>query len=238
MQLRESPFRALPCVSVADDAEVKDDLGRSCCPLCAATDSDDFFRDRRRSYQQCRHCRLVFVPPRYHLSPETEKAEYDLHRNDPHDPGYRRFLGRLFEPVRRRLPVGSRGLDFGCGPGPALALMFAEAGYPMSVYDPFYADVPQRLRQRYDFITATEVVEHLRRPGEELQRLWRLLEPGGLLGIMTKRVIDREAFAGWHYRRDPTHVCFFSDETFEWLAQCWGAGLEFVGNDVVILARR
>ena len=31
--------------------------------------------------------------------------------------------------------------------------------------------------------TATEVVEHLRHPGKELDRLWSLLKPGGNLGI-------------------------------------------------------
>ena len=33
----------------------------------------------------------------------------------------------------------ARGLDFGCGPGPALTLLMEEAGFAkMNLYDPFY----------------------------------------------------------------------------------------------------
>jgi SAM-dependent methyltransferase len=140
-------------------------------------------------------------------------------------------------PLLARLTPGSRGLDFGSGPGPALARMLTEAGHDVALYDPFYAPRRAVLTGRYDFITATEVVEHLHRPGPELDRLYRLLNPGGLLGIMTKRVIDRERFARWHYINDPTHVCFFSGATFDWLAARWQARLDFVDRDVIIIIK-
>ncbi|MFV8819452.1 class I SAM-dependent methyltransferase [Haliea sp. E17] len=207
------------------------------CPLCAASGAGVFHRDRRREYLRCSHCALVFVPPAYHLSAAAEKAEYDLHRNAVDDPGYRRFLGRLAEPLMQRVPAPARGMDFGCGPGPALAAMLAEAGYQLMLYDPFYHPDPAALRQHYRFITATEVVEHLQRPGAELQRLWGLLEPGGLLGIMTKLVRDQAAFANWHYKNDATHVCFFSEQTWQWWARQHGAGLERIGADVILLRK-
>lgn len=207
------------------------------CPLCDKAEVTHFVRDNRRDYFRCGRCALVFVPPQQRVSPEREKAEYDLHQNTPDDPGYRRFLSRLFEPLCERLPSGSRGLDFGCGPGPTLSVMFAEAGFPMAVYDPFYADDPRVFSHHYDFITATEVAEHLHRPGRELERLWECLRPGGTLGLMTKLVRDRAAFAGWHYKNDLTHVCFFSQETFRWLATRWGAELELIGSDVILLRK-
>ncbi len=179
----------------------------------------------------------MFVPPALFLSAVQEKAEYDRHRNDPCDPGYRRFHGRLFEPLQQRLAPNSAGLDFGCGPASALAAMLAEAGHRLALYDCFYAPRPAVLQERYDFITATEVVEHLHRPGEVLAQLWSLLRPGGLLGLMTKLVRDREAFARWHYKNDPTHVAFFSRQTFDWLACEWGAGVEFIGQDVILLSK-
>lgn len=196
-----------------------------------------FWRDERRDYYRCGRCSLVFVPQRALLSAAAEKAEYDLHENSIDDAGYRRFLGRLAEPLLERLAAGSHGLDFGCGPGPALAAMFAEAGHEMAVFDCFYAPDLSVFKRRYDFITATEVVEHLHRPGNELQRLWRLLKPGGHLGLMTKLVIDQAAFSRWHYKNDPTHVGFFSRETFDWLAAEWGTAAEVIGNDVIIIAK-
>ena len=207
------------------------------CPLCGGAATADYHADAHRAYRLCRTCGFVFVPPADHLSPAAERAEYDRHDNTVDDPGYRRFLNRLFEPLTERVPPPAAGLDFGCGPGPALAAMLREAGYTMAVYDPFYAPDAAVLVPGFDFITASEVVEHLRAPGAELRRLRALLRPGGWLGIMTKLVLDRERFAAWHYIRDPTHIGFFSRETLQWWAEREGWALTFVDKDVILLQR-
>jgi predicted methyltransferase len=68
-------------------------------------------------------------------------------------------------------------------------------------------------------------------------QLFEMLKPGGLLGIMTKLVISKKAFETWHYIHDMTHIAFFSRRTFEYIAQLYGAGLEFLDNDVIILQK-
>jgi SAM-dependent methyltransferase len=208
------------------------------CPLCAYSFVDRFHRDRAREYLRCRRCALVFVPPQFHLRPEEERAVYELHENHVDDRGYRKFLGRLAEPLLERLPAGACGLDFGCGPAPALAAMLEEAGHRVVLYDTFFFPEPESLSQPLDFITATEVVEHLHGPREVLEQLWSLLRPGGWLGLMTKLVRDPESFARWHYIRDPTHVCFFSRETLGWWAAGKGETPEFIGADVILLRKR
>ncbi|SFC99101.1 Methyltransferase domain-containing protein [Thiohalospira halophila DSM 15071] len=207
------------------------------CPLCGGVHLSLFGRDRRRSYWRCRACELVSVPPDQRPDPAEERAEYDRHENHPDDPGYRRFLGRLFEPLAERCPPPARGLDFGCGPGPALAAMGRERGYEMSLYDPLYADEASVLAADYDFITATEVVEHLHDPGRTLECLLRRLRPGGWLGLMTQLVINAERFATWRYKDDPTHVAFFSRQTLEWLARRHGLGFEAVARDAFLFRR-
>ncbi len=208
------------------------------CPLCGTEEPEAYFRDQNRAYVQCTGCKLVYVPRCFHLSPEEEKAEYDKHQNDLNDDGYRRFLSRLFEPLQEHLISQGRrhakGLDFGCGPGPLLAEMFREQRHSMHVYDHFYAPHAEVLEMDYDFITCTETVEHLSQPGEVLEQLWQQILPGGWLGLMTKRVIDQQTFANWHYRHDPTHICFFSDQSFRWLQRRWQCELEFIGKDVMI----
>ena len=207
------------------------------CPLCMDEKTQHFHRDSRRDYYQCARCQLVFVPPDQHLPPELEKQEYDRHQNSPDDQGYRRFLTRLLTPLEARLAPHANGLDFGSGPGPTLSVMFEEHGYPMAIYDPFYAPGRDVLNAHYDFITATEVLEHLSSPGEVMAQLYAMLNPGGYLGIMTKRVKDHAAFTRWHYIQDPTHVAFFSQETFYWWAAQYGVDVEFPGPDSVIMRK-
>ncbi len=205
------------------------------CCLCLGNDTSVFWTDRNRSFRRCRNCGLVFVPEQYRLDADQEKAVYDLHQNDPTDPGYRRFLSRLSEPLLARLPPAQKGLDFGCGPGPALPAMLEAHGHQVDCYDPFYRNRPAVFTKVYDFICATEVVEHLRNPHQVFRTLFNMLKPGGWLAIMTKMVIDADAFATWHYIRDRTHICFFSHTTFAYLARRFHAGLTFAAKDVILL---
>ncbi|MFV8783081.1 class I SAM-dependent methyltransferase [Microbulbifer sp. SA54] len=206
------------------------------CPLCRGA-AQPYHQDKFRSYNQCAECALVFVPSDFWLSGDDEKAYYDLHENSESDAGYRKFLNRCAEPLLAVLPPHASGLDFGCGPAPLLAQMLSDAGHSVSVYDHFYCNDAATLEGQYDFVVSTEVVEHLTQPRVELERLWGLIKPGGLLALMTKLVISRERFANWHYIRDPTHIIFFSETTFRWLAAAFGAGLEFAAPDVVFLRK-
>jgi SAM-dependent methyltransferase len=209
------------------------------CPLCHAEDIQaTYHRDSNRDYHLCSICHLVFVPPDQFLSPQQERDQYDLHQNSPDDQGYRKFLSRLFLPMQERLSPGSHGLDFGSGPGPTLSVMFQEVGHTMALYDYFYARDLSVFTHQYDFITATEVLEHLHHPPKELNRLWKLLKPGGTLGIMTKLTPTRESFPDWHYKNDPTHVCFYSPSTFKWLAARWDSNLMFVNQDVMLFIKK
>lgn len=207
------------------------------CPLCFAEKAVPFFQDPNRDYFHCPTCSLTFVPPEYFLSTEEEKARYDTHENNPDDPAYRKFLSRVFDPLHLLLAPGSCGLDFGSGPGPTLSVMFEEQGHSMTLFDTFYAPHPTALQQTYDFITATEVLEHLHHSGTDLNRLWGCLKPGGYLGIMTRLAPSGEHFADWFYKKDPTHVSFFSASTFEWLSSQWQASLRIIGDDVIILRK-
>ena len=207
------------------------------CPLCDSDDIDSFYQDKNRIYLRCENCRLVSVPKCYWLSAEDEKATYDLHENNAQDQGYRQFLSRLSTPLLEKLDSNRKGLDFGCGPGPTLSVLLEAQGQQVDLYDPFYFNDPSVFHKKYDFITATEVVEHLHDPKQAFVELFKMLKRGGWLGIMTKLVMDEHAFRQWHYIRDLTHICFFSRNTFEYLAQHFNADLDFVASDVILLNR-
>jgi len=208
------------------------------CPLCGGADLSQYFEDNHRVYLSCANCRLVSVPGQYYLTLADEKKEYDLHINDPADPGYQRFLSRLSRPLLARLAPGQTGLDFGCGPGPALHRLVQAQGHRVYLYDPFYARDTTVFLKSYDFIMATEVVEHLHHPGQVFDRLFGLLRCGGWLGIMTKLIRDQAAFARWHYIRDLTHVCFYHWQTFAYLSEKHTAALVFADDDVILMQKK
>ena len=209
--------------------------GVSPCCVCRAAAARPLCRADGRDYWRCEACLATFLEPRQRPTPAEERAHYLLHENEPSDPGYRRFLARLADPLIAALPPGQDGLDYGCGPGPALAAMLGEAGHRVTLYDPFFAPDRSALARTYDFITCTEVVEHLHAPADELDRLGRMLRPGGLLAIMTCFQTDDDRFAGWHYRRDPTHVVFYREVTFRRVAAARGWGCDIPAKDVVLL---
>lgn len=208
------------------------------CPLCRQHDCAQFSRHDGCDYFRCPCCELTFLHPQQLPAPDAERAHYDLHENDPDDPGYRSFLDRLAAPLCERLNRGSEGLDFGCGPGPALARMLAERGHHMTIYDPLFAPDTSVLDRQYDFVTCTEVVEHFHQPAKEFALLFSLIRPGGVLAIMTSMLHDGIDFQRWHYRRDPTHVCFYRQQTFFWLARHHGLLIEKMDDVAIVIMQR
>jgi len=190
-----------------------------------------------RDYLRCATCQARFLEPSQRPSLAVEHAEYRSHCNDEADAGYRRFLSKLAAPLLERLASRSRGLDYGCGPSPALAAMMVEAGHTMALYDPLFRSDERVLLQTYDFVTCTETAEHFHRPAEEFERLMSLVRPGGWLAVMTCFQDDDTRFADWHYRRDPTHVVFYREATLRHLAAASGWSCSIAVKDVALMQR-
>lgn len=212
------------------------------CPLCHAATAQLLYLQPKppnvgREYWQCDQCELIFVPAEFQLDAAAEKAIYDYHQNDPADAGYRAFLSQTLNPLVERLPAAAEGLDFGSGPGPTLSLMLEEAGFSCAVYDIYYANEPARLARSYDFITCTEVLEHLAQPRQILEQLVAMLRPQGLLAIMTKSTDTATDFANWSYRQDATHITFYGSKTFAWIASHWQLQMLYQDDRTVIFQR-
>ena len=212
------------------------------CPLCLSSGATLFFTSRQknleRDYLHCGTCDLVFVPAEFHVTSNAARERYLTHDNDPYNADYRRFLSRLWDELRPRLPEGTRGLDYGAGPGPALAAMIEEDGFSAALYDPIFHPDEAVLSDSYDFITCTETVEHFATPRADFLRLHELLAPGAWLGIMTDILEDREGFGDWYYHRDPTHVAFYTRWTFRWIANWLDLTLEHPQPRVILLRKR
>ncbi len=207
------------------------------CPVCKALSPQPFQEVDCSTYWRCGSCEATFLDPEQLPSTEEEWAHYQHHENDPDDLAYRSFLSKLAVPLLNKLDPCLSGLDYGCGPGPALARMLEEAGHRIALYDPYFFPDETALEASYDVITCTEVAEHFHQPFDEFKRLDRLLRPGGWLGIMTCFQTDDDRFASWHYRRDPTHVVFYREATLRHIASQHGWACDIPRKDVVLMRK-
>lgn len=209
------------------------------CILCGSQEVVELhFKTPPNNYFYCNNCDLHYVDSKDRLTAEEEKKRYLTHNNDVNDKDYQNFVEPLYREMSPKILPGGWGLDFGAGTGPVLAKRFENAGYKVSLYDPFFWPNESLLHQSYDFVFACEVVEHLYHPGEEFRRLNTMLKEKGVFGAMTLFYDPTINFETWYYRRDPTHVSLYSKKTFEWIAKNLGfSRLTFSGDRVVLLEK-
>jgi 2-polyprenyl-3-methyl-5-hydroxy-6-metoxy-1,4-benzoquinol methylase len=208
------------------------------CPLCAGRVLSVVLHDAGRRYFRCARCDLVSVHPDDRPTRIDESERYLAHENDATDEGYVHFLRRLADPVCAVVEVGSRGLDVGCGPTPVLATLLTEGGRPTQWYDPLFFPRHELLFESYDFVTCSEVAEHAHDPAALFRQLVGLLRRGGTLGVMTSMHDDATDFESWWYRRDITHVCFYSVRTMEWVAEHYDLALSLPATNVALFTLR
>ncbi|MBP9706683.1 MAG: class I SAM-dependent methyltransferase [Oligoflexales bacterium] len=206
------------------------------CPLCLSP-AKEFFTCKRelKTYHHCDLCDLRFLNPIHQLSLELESKHYSLHQNVATDLHYQEFFRPLIYAVKPRLIPGAKGLDYGCGVDSALAFLLRNAGFDIALYDPLYFPNPESLETKYDFIVCTETAEHFYDPRRDFTRLHGLLKENAILAVMTLLVPTKIDFQNWYYRQDPTHVSFYSEETFYWLANFLGLAEAKIINSRLIL---
>jgi hypothetical protein len=177
---------------------------------------------------------LIFLHPDQRPTLLQEVMRYQQHCNHAEDEGYIKFLRRLADPLRHVLPAGARGLDYGCGPTAVMAQVLESHGYPTVSYDPLFHPDEALLAGLYNFVTCCEVVEHVHDPWSMLALMARLLRGGGVLGVMTRFHGTEAPFRSWWYRRDPTHVCFYSARTMRWIAGSRGWDVDLASPNVAL----
>lgn len=207
------------------------------CPLCGAA-AGFFAYSQKRPFFRCPECGLIHLGAEHRLSAQEEKKRYSLHRNSPDDSDYRAFLNKLVQPLCGVLRKDALGLDYGCGPGPALSVIMKEMGFFVDNYDPYFAADETLLEKKYDFIACTETAEHFYYPRQEFNRLQNLILPGGWLAVMTHVYDDACPFDEWYYAKDPTHVSIYTPRSWAWLARNYRWKAVFPERNVVFFQRQ
>lgn len=212
------------------------------CPLCHKDQAYMHFEDIKshRVFYICQICDLIFQDRLGLMSIKEEKKRYENHENHLLDEGYRQFLEPSVQAIKQFYQPSLSGLDYGCGPYPALAQILLEQQIEVDIYDPLFfpkKDFSKTCSKKYDFLVSTEVVEHFYDVSKQWQKMFSCLKEKAQVIIMTQRHSELINFPQWHYWRDETHVSFYSEKTLSWIAQKWRFECAFIHDRVVIMKR-
>lgn len=210
------------------------------CKICQTPTQSFDDIERKKRYFQCPHCECIMLDPADYISAEAENTLYGFHHNSLENEGYVAMFENFLDFFWDELQVKQTALDFGSGPTPVLSYLMERRGVVVDCYDKFYQPIPCYTDKTYDFMTSTEVFEHLSEPKEVLSMLSEHLNRGSVLALMTLfHHNDTAHFLTWWYRRDPTHIVFYTPKSLEILAEKCGMKLiKTDGKRIAILEKR
>ena len=210
------------------------------CKVCNAktTPIEDIKKNLR--YYRCRECGFVYLEESHRVDAQEEKRKYDQHNNSLENEGYVQMFEDFIElSIAPYLKTIQTALDFGSGPTPVFAELLKRRGLEVDIYDLYYAPKRVYAEKSYDLITSTEVFEHLFNPLETLELLVGHLNEHGYIVLMTKfPPKEDKAFLAWWYRRDPTHISFFTPKSFEVMAQKVGLKVLKTMNENIVVFQK
>ncbi len=182
------------------------------------------------NYYNCPNCNFIFSDPNNFVTEQEELKVYKLHENSLENAGYvkmfKDFIDKTVIPYKSNIKTA---LDFGSGPEPVLAHLLKEEGFDVDIYDPFFSPEKVYENKTYDLITSTEVFEHFKDPLKSFETIYKSLKPNGFLATMTLyHPQDDDKFQNWWYRRDETHISFYTHETMKHLAKIFNMKVLFL----------
>jgi SAM-dependent methyltransferase len=235
----EAPATACPLCGNA--TSLQHALSHASARRCPAVDCGLRFADPQPDDAALRDAYRALYYPDGNAPPGGERSA-ELVDWDETPPG---TLRELVEAITKRLgrADGARMLDYGCGRG-ALGRVAMAAGLDTTGIE--LDDEARRTAQRdaglraytrlgdlrhaepdarFDVITLWQVIEHLRRPWEDLEALRELLTPEGFMVIATPNaecLRARLEGARWENVSNPTHLYYFSERSLQRLVGASG----------------
>jgi len=208
------------------------------CLICSK-ETEGFLDEKLGvKYFECKRCNFIMKSKDTFVNFKEQKKRYDLHENSEDNLGYIEYFNRFVDFILPLTTTPKSALDFGCGATSLLSNILKEKNIDCDFYDPIY--YPDNIYNKsYDLILSVEVFEHLHNPKETFKTLVDKLNSNGYLAIQTAfHPEDRDKFLKWYYKLDPTHIVFFSSQTFQILAEEFGLEIIKDNKKQMILMRK
>ena len=213
------------------------------CPLCGSTEIKEWLWGTdphygipgRHQFVRCGECALVFLNPMYSdeelkaLYPEDYYAYQEEVQAGRWKTRAKRLLGYWQGTKDPGFEIPGEMLDIGCGAGSFLAAMrdrgWSVRGVEINEsaaqkaqakgLDVFCGtlQVARLASESFDYIRASHSFEHMTRPHEVLDEVYRLLRPGGklLIAVPNRRSIAAHLFGkNWYHLCPPVHAFQYS----------------------------
>ena len=210
------------------------------CPLCSS-DSKHYITVDSYSYNHCNQCNHIWLDSTHYLKEVEESERYLLHNNNADNISYVNYLTRIYNECEKYAPKSSLEsgvVDYGCCAEEVMVKVIEKSGYEGYGYDPLFNIVVPLNNLPVGVVIASESVEHFYNPLTEFKQIHSWLKPGGTLFIKTSLTDTVDDFGSWWYRKDPTHVQFFSRQSFQFIAETIGFRLLFAEKNTVVLEKK
>lgn len=207
-------------------------MSENLCKICSnktRTLNDEKFE---LIYYICDKCEFISMDNNYYVNPDEEKDDYLKHDNTFENKGYiqlfTNFINLAINPFKNEIKTV---LDFGCGFAPVLSKILKKEGFIVDNYDKYFFPDNSFKLKKYDLITSTEVFEHLIEPIETFKLLKNCLNEKGKIAITTLfHPKDDNKFLNWHYKREISHIAFFTENTIKYIAKKLNFNILFIDN--------
>lgn len=215
------------------------------CPLCSKL----VFESYRFGLLRCVFCTLVISPLIW--DPQSNERMEDEWFGEGYEARKSSIWVRFFEALNNRNTLerlirfpqqGRRLLEIGVGSGSFLKAAVTEGfdvmgcdlsvpicrevklQYKINVHCGFISELQEN--NKFDMVVMNHVLEHVQRPVEFLQDVFRLLAPGGIAHIAVPNIDCYEAhLSGWA-SYEPYHLTYFNQSSLE--RSCSAAGFSIV----------
>ncbi|WP_168332599.1 methyltransferase domain-containing protein [Rhizobium anhuiense] len=218
------------------------------CPICSNSANKDFIEARGYTVRRCQNCATDFVAPApseqqmkdyYDRADWFEGGEHGGYVSyDGQTDGSPEWLVRLMDDIQERNPSPSV-LDIGCAYGTHLALA-QERGWSCFGVEPsqharrtaqerhkriFITETVEEIPpHKFDLVLMLEVIEHLSDPYPMFYEMFAKgqIAPDTTVAITTPNARSWAALSdsvGWEFRHPPSHLTFYSGQTFTTLLE-------------------